>query len=85
MIVRDLPSQFGEKTCNLVGTGKWKGPDNEQGSDLVYTATAKAPDICQSGPYSGFELAGHSKPYSLYWILGDPDSGTGVWLKHEKE
>ncbi len=26
MIVNDLPSDFGEKTCILTGTGRWDGP-----------------------------------------------------------
>jgi hypothetical protein len=85
MIVRDLPSQFGEKTCNLVGTGKWKGPDNEQRIDFCLYRNSESTWYLPIGSVFWVELAGHSKPYSLHWILGDPDSGTGVWLKHEKE
>jgi hypothetical protein len=27
------------------------------------------------------EVAGHFKPYRLYWVLVYPDSGTGIWFK----
>jgi len=30
------------------------------------------------------ELAGHSQPYSLYLVIGDPDSGTGIWFKKRR-
>jgi hypothetical protein len=80
MIVNDLPSYDGENTCVLTGTGRWEGPDTERRINLNFAPVREAYGICQPGDYFGFALAGHTKPYSLYWILGDPDSGTGVWF-----
>jgi hypothetical protein len=80
MIVSDLPSDDGENTCLLTGTGRWEGPDTERRLNLIFTPVREASGVCRAGAYFGFELAGHTKPYSLYWILGDPDSGTGVWF-----
>jgi hypothetical protein len=80
MIVADLPVEFGQASCTVSGTGNWTGPDEDQRIDLVLTAKGSF-GACEAGRYSSLQLAGHSKPYSLYWILGDPDSGTGIWLK----
>lgn len=82
MTVRDLPSEFGTETCIITGTGQWRlsSRSGEQRIDLIYTADKAIVNVCRSGYYGGPELAGHSKPYSLYWVLGDPDSGTGLWL-----
>ena len=80
MIVRDLPLQSGTETCLLSGSGTWKGPGVWQKVDLIVNST-KAGSTCGTGYYSILELAGHSKPYNLYWAFGDADSGTGVWLK----
>jgi hypothetical protein len=79
MIVANLPANFGESPCTLAGTGSWKGPDDD-GIGLTVVSDLN-PGSCQSGYYTGLELAGHSNPYRLYWIVGDPDSGTGVWLR----
>jgi hypothetical protein len=35
---------------------------------------------CDNSSWS-LELAGHSKPCSLYMSVGDPDSGTGIWFR----
>jgi hypothetical protein len=80
MTVANLPANFGASTCTLSGTGSWKGPDDE-GIRLTVVSDLN-PGSCQSGSYAGLELAGHSKPYRLYWIVGDPDSGTGVWFRN---
>jgi hypothetical protein len=80
MIVNDLPSEFGEQTCTLTGIGTWEGPDTRRTLNLIFIPARDSSGICPADTYSGFELAGHTKPYSLYWILGDPDSGTGVWF-----
>jgi hypothetical protein len=79
MTVANLPANFGTSTCILSGTGSWKGPD-DNGIALRVVSDQK-PDSCGSDLYGGLELAGHSKPYRLYWIVGDPDSGTGVWFR----
>jgi hypothetical protein len=84
-VVRNLPFEFGEMRCLLTGLGKWQqsGSGGDQRIWLVYTASQEGANVCKSGSYDALELAGHSKPYSLYWILGDPDSGIGVWFKRE--
>lgn len=78
MTVGNLPANFGTSTCTLSGTGSWKGPDDD-GIRLTVVSD-QHPGSCQSGSYAGLELAGHSRPYRLYWVVGDPDSGTGVWF-----
>lgn len=80
MSVSSLPDDNVTSTCILSGTGTWRGPDDDQQIDLVLTSDGTA-ESCKSGSYSFLELVGHSKPYELYWVLGDPDSGTGIWLK----
>jgi hypothetical protein len=79
MTVANLPASFGTSTCTLSGTGSWKGPDDD-GIRLTVVSDQHS-GSCESGSYAGLELAGHSKPYRLYWIVGDPDSGTGVWFR----
>ena len=81
MSVSNLPADFGTLTCTLSGTGSWKGPDDD-GIGITVASDLK-PGSCQSGSYEGIEVAGHSHPYRLYWIVGDPDSGTGVWLRKQ--
>lgn len=81
MTVRDLPVEFGTETCLLTGSGTWKGPKEWQKVDLLVDSTV-AGSTCQTGSYSILELAGHAKPYDLYWAFGDPDSGKGLWLKN---
>ena len=79
MIVANLPADFGTSTCTLSGRGSWAGPDDD-GIRLTVVSD-EHPGSCQTGSYGGLELAGHSKPYRLYWTVGDPDSGTGVWFR----
>lgn len=79
MTVGNLPANFGTSTCTLSGTGSWKVPDDD--GILLPVVSDQHPGSCQSGLYASLELAGHSRPYRLYWIVGDPDSGTGVWLR----
>ena len=79
MTVANLPADFGTSTCTLSGRGSWAGPDND-GIRLTVVSD-EHPGSCQTGSYAGLELAGHSRPYRLYWIVGDPDSGTGVWFR----
>ncbi len=79
MTVANLPANFGTSTCTLSGTGSWAGPDDD-GIRLTVVSD-EHPGSCKTGSYAGLELAGHSRPYRLYWIVGDPDSGTGVWFR----
>jgi hypothetical protein len=79
MTVANLPADFGTSTCTLSGRGSWAGPDDD-GIRLTVVSD-EHPGSCQTGSYAGLELAGHSRPYRLYWIVGDPDSGTGVWFR----
>jgi len=82
ILVSGLPFEFGATTCTVSGNGKWSGPDGDQNVEL----TVKSDDAlgsCKSDSYTFLELSGHSAPYDLYWILGDPDSGTGVWLNRK--
>lgn len=80
MAVANLPLEFGETSCSLSGEGSWTGPDYDQQIGLNVTSNGAA-GSCESGSYSFLELAGHSKPYKLYWVVGDPDSGYGIWLQ----
>lgn len=80
MSVTNLPFEFGETSCILSGRGTWSGPDEAQQIQLTVSSNGST-GSCKSGFYPAFELAGHSKPYALYWVVGDPDSGTGVWLR----
>ena len=79
MTVAHLPADYGTSACTLSGTGTWGGPDDD-GLRLMVTSDLR-PGSCPSGSYAGLEIAGHSRPYRLYWIVGDPDSGTGVWFR----
>jgi hypothetical protein len=81
MIVANLPFED-DTVCTLSGKGTWHGPDEDQKIDLILTSDGST-GSCKSDSYSFFELSGRSKPYTLYWVLGDPDSGTGVWLKKD--
>ena len=82
MNVSALPNDSIVKTCILSGSGKWDDLGGDQEVNL-YVVTDGAPGSCESGSYGLMELVGHSKPYGLYWVLGDPDSGMGVWLKRQ--
>ena len=82
MKVSFLPDDSIGSSCVLSGTGTWSGPDGEQKINLTVNSDG-AQGSCESGSYSFLELVGHSKPYTLYWVLGDPDSGTGIWLKRQ--
>ena len=78
MTVANLPAEFGPSTCTLSGRGSWAGPYDD--GVHVTVISDEHSGSCPSGPY-GLVLAGRSKPYRLYWIVGDPDSGTGVWFR----
>jgi hypothetical protein len=78
MTVKALPEDSVTSTCVMSGAGRWAVLDGK--IDLDYNSDG-ASGSCASGDYSFLEVAGHSKPYKLYWVLGDPDSGTGIWFK----
>jgi hypothetical protein len=81
MSVTAIPYEsFGNRTCVLSGRGRWGGPDHDNKINLIYESD-RTQGACESGSYPYLEVVGHAKPYGLYWVIGDPDSGTGVWLK----
>ena len=82
MSVHALPLDNGMHVCMLSGTGKWEGPRGDQELDLDLISDG-APDSCKSGNYGSLELAGNARPYRLYWVLSDPDSGMGIWFKRQ--
>lgn len=75
MVLKKMPCEFGEEICIMTGTGRWRqsGGPGDLSIDFIYTADAGIANVCKSGHYGGPELAGQSTPYSLYWLLGDPD------------
>lgn len=81
MAVYGLPVDQYPGYCILSGEGRWglQGLDHLGNVD-INVLTANAANTCKAGDYSDIELVGRSIPYKLYWIVGDPDSGTGVWL-----
>ncbi len=80
MRVSDLPyEQMNQQLCQVSGLGSWSKSFDGDHLDLRLTSTF-GEGQCPEGDYSGFAIAGHIKPYSLYWIVSDSNSGTGVWL-----
>lgn len=77
----NLPSEVALRTCVISGAGSWSGP-NQEGQiriDFPKSVTTGACQVAETG-YASLALAGHSQPYSLYLVIGDPDSGTGIWF-----
>jgi hypothetical protein len=88
MAVTNLPDSNGITNCILSGSGSWRtGRDDASQIDLTILKTDPSATCKFEGlPYgiSGvLNIAGHSKPYSLYWTLGDPDSGEGIWFRRD--
>jgi hypothetical protein len=88
MTVTNLPKSDGIENCMLSASGTWRiSPDDDSGIDLTILKTNSSTTCNLEGlPYGiagDFNIAGHRKPYSLYWILGDPDSGEGIWFKRD--
>jgi hypothetical protein len=73
-----LPSQSELNTCIVSRKGFWGGPYGGTIKIRFPAGVDKSP--CDNSSWS-LELAGHSKPYSLYMSVGDPDSGTGIWFR----
>ncbi len=80
MRVRSLPyEQMTGTPCEISGTGTWYRSNDGEDFDLHLVAP-EGTGACPVGDYGGFAVAGRKPPFSLYWIVSDPDSGTGVWL-----
>jgi hypothetical protein len=80
MIAAGLPYEFGEHKCILSGNGSWEAPDVDLRINLRVTSDVGL-GSCEPGAYPLLEVAGRRFPHRLYWVVGDPDSGTGVWLE----
>jgi hypothetical protein len=88
MSVKDLPNSEGITSCMLSASGTWRiAQDDNAVIDLTILKTDSAMtcklDGLPYGLYNILSIAGHSKPYSLYWTLGDPDSGEGLWFQRD--
>ena len=80
MLVSHLPyQQIDQGYCELSGTGYWSGSSDGEHLDLQLV-TAEGPNVCPPKRYAALAIAGHKRPFALFWIVSDPDSGTGVWL-----
>jgi len=79
--VSGLPESDGSISCVLSGTGKWI---NYNGTtiDLAIASDGRS-GSCASGTYGSVALTRQSPPYKLHWVLGDPDSGEGIWLERQ--
>jgi hypothetical protein len=84
MVVEGLPYEFYPKTCTITGIGRWEGPRGDYQQIYLVVTSKEGPGLCASGGYGGLEVTGRSNPYSLYWIIGDPDTGYGVRLSRKK-
>jgi hypothetical protein len=80
MAVKGLPFDQYPGFCIISGEGRWRLTNDQVAKVSIDVSTAGAGNSCKPDDYSYIELAGRSKPYKLYWVVGDPDSGTGVWL-----
>jgi hypothetical protein len=77
----NLPSAAPLDTCIISGAGSWSGPDQEGQLRIDFAqSVTKAACRVNEQAYASFALAGHSSPYRLYLVIGDPDSGTGIWF-----
>ena len=81
MVVKGLPFDEYPGYCVWSGEGQWCLVDDDCANVDLDVLTVGSDNTCShANGDSKIELAGHSQPYKLYWIVGDPDSGTGVWL-----
>jgi hypothetical protein len=81
MTVFALPSQSELSSCTLSRRGFWGGAND--GKIDIRFPSSEDKSTCDTNSYWSLELAGHSKPYSLYMSVGDPDSGTGIWFRQK--
>jgi hypothetical protein len=67
--------------CNYGGAGKWdfRGTNLFLSIDTVSPARPEDRPVCDPTSLSGvFEVLGHSRPYRLWYYIGDPDSWQGL-------
>jgi hypothetical protein len=88
MVVTNLPESNGITKCILFASGTWRiERDDDSQIDLTILKVDPMMTCKLEGlPYgiSGvLNVTGHSQPYSLYWTLGDPDSGEGIWFRRD--
>jgi hypothetical protein len=83
----DVPSfgEFGEQpNCYYDVAGKWGLRDDGEGVILYLTmdeltpAPGDRPLCAPAGLYGVFEVLGHSRPYRIWYGIGDPDSDEGL-------
>jgi hypothetical protein len=75
---------FGESlNCDYNGTGSWSS--SSDGDVQLYlsieTSTPSRPGkqtSCGATGSGGFEVLGHSRPYRIWYWIGDPDSEQGL-------
>jgi len=79
MSVESLPVDDFTSSCILSGSGVWELEDQ---SLVLHVRTHSASDSCQKDEDNAglLYLTRQTPPYRLYWVLGDPDSGDGIWL-----
>jgi hypothetical protein len=80
MSVRGIPVDEYPTYCILSGEGRWGLVNDGDAKVDLYLMSLADGGTCKLGQYGDFELGSRSKPFKLYWVVGDPDSGTGVWL-----
>lgn len=84
-VVSNLPSEADLHTCVLSGVGTWSGPDEDGRVNIAFGEALTSSECHVTDPaYAAFEVYGHSQPYGLYLVIGDPDSGTGIWFRKQR-
>jgi hypothetical protein len=82
MSAHDLPveSTF-TRLCFLSGHGTWASTKLQEAGITLYVVSDNSADACADGGYGFAELMGQHFPYTIYWDVGDPDSGAGLELR----
>ena len=69
----NLPSEAALQTCVISGAGSWSGPDQDGWVRIDFPPSVTTVACRVNEPaYASFAPAGHSQPYSLYLVIGDP-------------
>jgi hypothetical protein len=84
--ITDVPSfgDFGaQPKCNYNGTGKWGFGGEGVKLYLNIDASTRSqpgdlPSCAPAGLYGVFDVLGHSRPYRIWYWIGDPDSEQGL-------
>jgi hypothetical protein len=89
----DVPS-FGDlgaqPNCYYDGTGKWGLRDDGEGVMLYLTIDELTPvpghrPLCgRAGLFGVFEVLGHSRPFRIWYTIGDPDREQGLTYELQK-